>query len=140
VETIEGQGLRFVGDHVARWVAQIPDEIAENIKLDFPGAQGNTGSDHVSFLCHGAPGLRLQSNYPDYRQYTWHTNRDTYDKIVFDDLKNNATLAAMLAYEASQDPTLVSRDRAILPPDPETGQPRQWVPCLPVHRSYEGPR
>jgi hypothetical protein len=34
----------------------------------------------------------------------------------------------------------VSRDRAILPPDPQTGQPRQWVPCLPVHRSYEGPR
>jgi carboxypeptidase Q len=140
VETIEGQGLRYVGDHVARWVAQIPDEIAENIKLDFPGAQGNTGSDHVSFLCHGAPGLRLQSNYPDYRQYTWHTNRDTYDKIVFDDLKNNATLAAMLAYEASEDPTLVSRDRAILPPDPQTGQPRQWVPCLPVHRSYEAPK
>ena len=139
IETIEGQGLRYVGDHVARWVAQIPDEIAENIRLDFPGAQANTGSDHVSFLCHGAPGLRLQSNYPDYRQYTWHTNRDTYDKIVFDDLKNNATLAAMLAYEASEDPTRVPRDRTILPPDPDTGQPRQWVPCLPVHRSYEGP-
>ena len=101
---------------MARWVAQIPDEIAENIRLDFPGAQANTGSDHVSFLCHGAPGLRLQSNYPDYRQYTWHTNRDTYDKIVFDDLKNNATLAAMLAYEASEDPTRVPRDRTILPP------------------------
>lgn len=139
VETIEGQGLRYVGDHVSRWVAQLPDELTDGIKLEFPGAQDNTGSDHVSFLCHGAPGLRLQSPYEEYRQYTWHTNRDTYDKIVFDDLENNATLAAMLAYEASEDPTLVPRDRAILPPDPETGQPRQWVPCMPVHRSYDEP-
>ncbi len=42
--------------------------------------------------------------YDEYRQYTWHTNRDTYDKIVFDDLAENATLAAMLAYMASEDP------------------------------------
>ena len=50
----------------------------------------------------GAPSFRLQAAYDEYRQYTWHTNRDTYDKIVFDDLRNNATLAAMLAYLASE--------------------------------------
>ena len=62
----------------------------------------------------------------DYRLYTHHTNRDTYDKIVFDDLKENATLVAMLAYAASEDPERVPRDRAVLPIDPDTGKPREW--------------
>jgi carboxypeptidase Q len=140
VEVIETQGLAKAGGHVARWLAQLPEEIAAGVRLEVPGRQENTGSDHVSFLCRGAPGLRLQSPYPDYRQYTWHTNRDTYDKIVFDDLKTNATLAAMLAYQASEDPERVPRDRALLPPDPATGAPRPWVPCRPARRSYEPPR
>ncbi len=140
IETIETQGLAKAGANVARWMAQLPEEIAGDVDLEFPGRQENPGSDHVSFLCSGAPGLRLQSNYPDYRQYTWHTNRDTYDKIVFDDLKNNATLAAMLMYEASEDPERVPRDRAILPTDPQTGLPRQWIACRPARRSYEPPK
>lgn len=137
VEVIETQGLARAGANVARWIAQLPSEMTDGIDLQFPGPQENPGSDHVSFLCSGAPGLRLQSNYPDYRQYTWHTNRDTYDKIVFDDLKNNATLAAMLMYQASEDPERVSRERAILPTDPQTGLPRQWMPCRPARRSYQ---
>jgi hypothetical protein len=31
---------------------------------------------------------------------------------VFDDLKHNATLAAMLAYEASEDLSFIARDRS----------------------------
>jgi hypothetical protein len=72
----------------------------------------------MSFLCAGAPSFRLQSPYDEYRQYTWHTNLDTFDKIVFDDLKENATLAAMLAYQASEDPVRFSREKATLPVDP----------------------
>ena len=50
----------------------------------------------------------------DVQRETWHTGRDTYDKVVFDDLEKNATLTAMLAYLASEDPTMISRDRADL--------------------------
>ena len=50
----------------------------------------------------------------DYGNYTWHTNRDTYDKIIFDDLKSNAALTAMLAYEASEDPSFITRERVDL--------------------------
>lgn len=134
-EYIQTQGFTRAAGNVARWVAQLPTEISQHIKLDFPGPQETGGSDHVSFLCAGAPGFRLQSNYPDYRQYTWHTNRDTYDKVVFDDLKNNATLAAMLMYLASEDPEKVSRERSVLPPTPQ-GQPREWLPCRPARRSW----
>jgi hypothetical protein len=85
------------------------------------------------FVCRAAPAFRLQSPYAEYRQYTWHTNRDTYDKIVFADLKNNATIAAMLAYAASEDPERVPRDQAIL--YGQTGQPRTWPRCGRAQRS-----
>ena len=138
IERIEAQGLLYAGEHIARWVSAVPDEIAQHITLEFPGGQNNAGSDHVSFLCTGAPSFRLQSAYDEYRQYTWHTNRDTYDKISFDDLRNNATLAAMLAYGASEDPERVPRDRAVLPIDPRTGEPRTWVRCSTPRRSSGG--
>ncbi|UCF21750.1 MAG: M20/M25/M40 family metallo-hydrolase [Gemmatimonadota bacterium] len=138
IERIEGQGLLYAGQHIGRWISPVPSEISEHITLEFPGAQNNRGSDHVAFLCHGAPAFRLQSPYDEYRQYTWHTNRDTYDKIVFDDLKQNATLAAMLAYGASEDPQRVPRDRAVLPIEPRTGEPRPWVRCGTARRSMGG--
>jgi Zn-dependent M28 family amino/carboxypeptidase len=135
---IEGQGFLYAGQHIGRWISLVPAEISEHITLEFPGAQNNRGSDHVAFLCHGVPAFRLQSAYDEYRQYTWHTNRDTYDKIVFDDLKENATLAAMLAYAASEDPERVPRDRAVLPIDPRSGEPRAWVQCRPARRRSGG--
>jgi hypothetical protein len=88
----------------------------------------------MSFICRGAPGFRLQSHYPDYRQYTWHTNRDTYDKIIIDDLKNNATLTAMLAYLASEDPEKMPRDRRVMPAG-QGGQPQPWPSCGTPRRS-----
>jgi len=101
----------------------------ETVELDIPGIPERGGSDHMSFICRGTTGFRLQSHYPDYRQYTWHTDIDTFDKLVFDDLKNNATLAAMLAYLASEDPDRVSTTQTSLPSDQE------WPGCRPAHRS-----
>ena len=126
---VDVQHRRFAGQHIARWVAQVPEEISRHITLEFPGGQNNTGSDHVSFLCTGAPSFRLQSAYDEYRQYTWHTNRDTFDKIVFDDLRNNATLAAMLAYQASEDPDRVGTEQR------ELQEGRTWPRCRPAQRS-----
>ena len=138
-ELIEAQGFAKAGASLARWVSLLPNELSDSLRLSAPGNQANAGSDHTSFLCRPAPAFRLQSSYPEYRQYTWHTNRDTYDKIVFDDLKNNATLAAMLAYAASEDPEKTSRERSILPPLPN-GQPRNWPQCGTARRSFGPPR
>ena len=75
---------------------------------------GDGGTDNASFDCYGAPVFGLSSLNWDYGTYTHHTNRDSFDKIVFDDLKGNATITAMLAYLASEDPTFITRDRADL--------------------------
>jgi len=129
IDFIRMQGYLGAGEHFARWFSQIPSEITQHIELDVPGIPERGGSDHMSFICHGAAGFRLQSHYPDYRQYTWHTDIDTYDKLVFDDLRNNATLAAMLAYLASEDPGRVGTEQRQLP-DGGT-----WPGCRPARRS-----
>ena len=136
IDYIRMMGFTGAGPHFARWFSSIPNEITDHIELDIPGVPETGGSDHMSFICKPAPGFRLQSNYPDYRQYTWHTNLDTFDKIVFADLRNNATLAAMLAYMASEDPERMPRDTRVLPTDPRTGQPGVWPQCRPPRRSF----
>ena len=138
VEVLEGQGFLKASANLAKWVSQLPAEMTDSVKLQVPGPQANSGSDHTSFLCRPAPAFRLQSSYSEYRQYTWHTNRDTFDKIIFDDLKNNATMAAMLAYAASEDPERTSRELSTLPPLPN-GQPRNWPTCGKARRSFAQP-
>ena len=128
VARISMQGLSGVGAYFGKWFAEIPSEITGNISLLIPGAPGGGGSDYASFICAGAPAFSLSSLSWDYSTYTWHTNRDTFDKIVMDDLKNNATLVAMFAYLASEEPDRLPRDRAILPSDRD-GQTREWPAC-----------
>ncbi|MGH7500769.1 MAG: M28 family peptidase [Longimicrobiales bacterium] len=138
VDYIRMQGFAEAGESFGRWFGKIPNEITEFIDLDVPGVPERAGSDHMSFICHGATGFRLQSSYPDYRQYTWHTNRDTFDKLIFDDLRNNATLAAMLAYLASEDPERVSNTQRVLPPNPD-GSAQGWPRCRTPQRSSSPP-
>jgi carboxypeptidase Q len=131
-EYIRMMGFAEAGQSFGRWFSKLPNQISDNIRLDIPGVPETGGSDHMAMICRGAPGFRLQSHYPDYRQHTWHTDRDTFDKIVFDDLKNNATLAAMLAYLASEDPQRVSRVKRELD---ATTEPKQWPSCITPRRS-----
>ena len=128
VDFIRMQGYAEAGESFGRWFGKIPLEMTRQIELDIPGEPESGGSDHMSFICRGVPGFRLQSNYPDYRQYTWHTDIDTYDKLIFDDLSSNATLAAMLAYLASEDDERVSNVQRALPDGrswPRCGTPRR---------------
>ncbi|MEZ2334958.1 M20/M25/M40 family metallo-hydrolase [Mucilaginibacter sp. RCC_168] len=104
VVNLSGQGFVEAKDYLTRWLAAVPDTIKNRIKTNFPGQPGGGGSDFASFVAVGAPGFSLSSLNWSYGSYTWHTNRDTYDKVVFDDLKNNAILAAVMAYMASEDP------------------------------------
>jgi carboxypeptidase Q len=134
-ERLEGQGFLGSASHLPVWMAAVPTEISSHITVEVPGAQNNSGSDHSSFVCAQVPSFRLQSPYDEYRQYTWHTNRDTFDKIVFDDLAENATVAAMLAYMASEDPVKMDRTLANLPVSSRTGQARSWPRCRPARRS-----
>jgi len=126
IVNISGQGFQHAGEFLTRWLAAVPSNMKDSIKTTFPGAPGGGGSDFASFVAVGAPGFSLGALNWSYFNYTWHTNRDTYDKIIFDDLKNNAMLTAILVYMACEDNATFPRDKADLGTDKRTGQPVQW--------------
>ena len=134
VVNISGQGFLHAYDFIGRWLTYVPDDIKKHIQTNFPGAPGRGGSDFASFVAVGAPAFSLSSLNWAYGSYTWHTNRDTYDKIVFDDVRSNAILTAILTYMASEDPETFARDKSVLPLNPQTGQPQEWPTQRPLVR------
>ena len=59
--------------------------------------------------------------------YTWHTNRDSYDKLVFDKIKSDVVVAAILVYIACEDPERTSSEKATdLPINSRTGEQMTW--------------
>lgn len=137
ITRISMQGLPGAGEHFGRWLSRIPSEISGHIDLTMPGMPGGGGSDYASFLCAEAPAFFLGAHNWSYFPYTWHTNLDTFDKIVLDDLKNNATLFAMLAYLASEDPERVSREQRLLPVSRRTGEQITWPECREAERAWD---
>ena len=126
VVKLSGGGFLHAYDYLGRWMEAVPEEISGEIKTDFPGTPAGGGSDYASFVAAGAPAFSLSSLSWSYGNYTWHTNLDTYDKIVFDDVRNNAILTAILAYKASEDPEKTSREKSVLPKDKRTGEQMIW--------------
>ncbi len=126
VVNLSGQGFLHSYEYLGRWLSKVPSNIRDSIKTTYPGTPGGGGSDFASFIAYGAPAFSLGSLNWSYGSYTWHTNRDTYDKIVFDDLRSNAILVASLAYMASEDPTTTSREKSILPISTRTGDQTKW--------------
>jgi hypothetical protein len=108
---LSAAGLPNADVHIRQWLDRIPVELKKQINYGGVGFPSGGGSDDFAFSCAGLPAFGLGGVGWDYGNYTWHTERDTYDKVVFDDLKSNATLTAMLAYLASEDPSLIARDR-----------------------------
>ena len=137
VTTISMQGFTRVSPVMQRWLGQIPTEISRHISLDDPGVPSQGGSDYASFVCKGVPAFGLSSLNWEYGTYTWHTNRDTYDKIVLDEVRSNAMLTAMLTYLASEEGQLLPRDRATtFGNNPNTGRPYTWPNCTNATRSF----
>ncbi len=119
VQSLSSSGLSDIGRHLKSWYGKLPsfytDSLSANVVSwsfnDVP--TGNPGgTDGAVFACFGTPSFGMGAVSWNYSTYTWHTNRDTYDKVVFDDVKHNATLAAMMVYLASEDPEFIKRDRS----------------------------
>ena len=139
IQSVNASGLVGAVAPLARWMAMMPAEITRNVTFGFAGSPGGGGTDHASFVCSGAPAFGLTSEMFDYFNYTWHTNRDTYDKLSWEDLRNNATMVAMFAYLASEDPEHVSRDRRTVMPTGQNGTPATWPACQQPPRQTPNP-
>jgi hypothetical protein len=82
------------------------------------------GTDSTSFNEAGLPGIGLSQDPIEYQTYTWHTNLDTYERIIPDDVKKSATsIASALYHLAMRDEMLPRFSKETMPaPPPAPGQ------------------
>jgi carboxypeptidase Q len=85
------------------------------------------GSDNTSFSQAGLPGIGLGQDPIEYGTHTWHTNLDTYERILEEDVKKDAMVVAWAVYQlAMRDDLLPRYSKADMPPKPAeetTSQP-----------------
>ena len=80
-------------------------------------SRGTGGTDSTNFNAAGLPGINTVLDPIQYQTHTWHTNLDTYERIVEDDVKKAAIVVAATVYH------LAMRDE-LLPRFPASDMPR----------------
>jgi carboxypeptidase Q len=78
------------------------------------GATANTsrasgGTDSTSFNAAGLPGIGGNQDSIEYNSHTWHTNLDTYERIVEDDMKKSAIAIASAVYHVAMRDQMLPR-------------------------------
>jgi len=100
--------------------------------LDSLGVAGATtsrsrnigGSDHTSFNNAGLPGIGMGQDPILYGSTTWHTNVDTYERLLPLDLQQAAITVAVAVYRlATMNEMLPRFPAADMPPNPNTPRP-----------------
>lgn len=72
-------------------------------------SRGLGGTDSTSFNAAGLPGIGAQQDPIEYGNITWHTNMDTYERIVEDDVKKAAIVFAAAVYHLAMRDELLPR-------------------------------
>jgi len=83
------------------------EALAPLADLGFAGVTAATGrnpggTDSTSFNAAGLPGIGGQQDPIEYFNVTWHTNLDTYERIVPDDVMKNAVISASVMLHRPQ--------------------------------------
>jgi hypothetical protein len=71
------------------------------------------GTDSASFSRAGLPGIGLGQDPIEYGSHTWHTNLDTWERIVEEDVKKSAVAIASAVYHVAMRDQMLPR----FPPD-----------------------
>jgi hypothetical protein len=82
-------------------------------------SRGTGGTDHTSFNNVGLPGIGFSQDPIEYNSHTWHTNLDTYERVIQQDAQQSAiTIASVLYHLAMRDDMLPRFPAAEMPPLP----------------------
>jgi hypothetical protein len=106
--SVDVGGLAEARRTLGRWLVEAR-ALGGTLEIRSSGTMDAGGSDHAPFVCRGAPAFYLEQEWWSYGAQTWHSVRDSYDKLVFPDLRAAAVLLAALAYRASEDPVKLAR-------------------------------
>ena len=106
------------------------DALAPFRDLGVMGARGTNsrrrgGSDHTSFNAAGLPGISMRQDPIQYGSHTWHTNLDTYERVLEHDAIASATVVAAAVYHLAMRDELLPRfapDEMPPPPGEPTGR------------------
>jgi len=87
------------------------------VDLGFAGVTSNSsrglgGTDSTSFNAAGLPGIGGQQDPIEYFGVTWHTNLDTYERIIEPDVKASAVIFAAAVYTLAMRDDLLPRFKA----------------------------
>jgi len=105
IRGIYQQGNEAVGPIFSKWFEPFSD-IIDHTTLTI----SNTGgTDHLGFNTAGIPGFQFIQDPIEYWSRTHHTNADTYERLVIDDLKQMATIIASFVYHTAQRDDLLPR-------------------------------
>ena len=123
--TGRARGFSIFGPPEAATVLR--DALAPFADLGFAGvlpskSRSLGGTDSTSFNQAGLPGIGTQQDPIEYFNVTWHTNLDTYERIIESDVKTSAVIFAAAVY------TLAMRDEML--PRFKAGE----MPALPTPR------
>jgi carboxypeptidase Q len=72
-------------------------------------SRGLGGSDNTSFNQAGLPGIGVQQDPIEYGTHTWHTNLDTYERIIEDDVKKASIIIGSAAFQLAMRDELLPR-------------------------------
>lgn len=78
------------------WLAPFKDLGATTVTISNTG-----GTDHQAFDGVGLPGFQFIQDPIEYETRTHHSNMDSYDHLIYDDLKQIATIVASFVYNAA---------------------------------------
>jgi carboxypeptidase Q len=80
------------------------------------------GTDSTSFNAAGLPGVGMGQDSIEYQSHTWHTNLDTYERIIPDDaIKSSIVIAGAVWHVANRDEMIprFPKEKMPEPPKPE---------------------
>jgi len=109
------------------WLAPFRDLDAKTVTLNRTG-----GTDHQSFDKVGLPGFQFIQDTLDYETRTHHTNMDTYERLVKDDLMQASIILATFAYNAAMRDAMLPRKPLPQEPPAEKKDERTPAPGKPA--------
>lgn len=112
------QGNMAVGPIFREWLNDWEDLGANTLTLSNTG-----GTDHLSFDRVGIPGFQFIQDPVEYDNRTHHSNMDTWEHLIEDDMKQAATIIAAFVWRSAMRDEMIPRKENDLPPvmEPQMG-------------------
>ncbi|WP_184546667.1 M28 family metallopeptidase [Mucilaginibacter sp. FT3.2] len=114
------RGIYLQGDSAAGPIFKSYLEPFKDLGATTVTISNTGGTDHQSFDAVGIPGFQFIQDAIDYGSRTHHSNQDTYDRLIEDDLKQAATIVASFVYNTSQREQMIPR-KELPKPQPARG-------------------